>query len=296
MAGTRTYQEVYPSDPLLRSKDVVRPRASDLINLEFFEAEAAEMPCEVFEQHHILINLLDEMQHVENWRDGERRELSLFRDDLVITPAGLECGWRWHVTSRVIIITIWPSELERFAQRELGQLLTKKQLQDIPQTNDPDLSGAAQLLFEALKARSPSSEVMYESLARIFTVKLLERYGERAAPEAEFSKAFTPQHYKRVLDFVAENFGHSIVIADLAEAAGLSEAHFSRQFHKTIGDSPHQFLIRYRVERATEMLADPARALSEIAITCGFSDQAHLTRQFKRFTGQTPRQYRAANA
>ena len=100
---------------------------------------------------------------------------------------------------------------------------------------------------------------MYESLARVFTVKLLERYGEDAAEEAQFSRAFTPRHYKRVLDFLGERYGGSVAIADLATVAGLSEAHFSREFRKTIGDSPHQFLMRYRVEQAIKMIADEAR-------------------------------------
>lgn len=290
----RTYQDIYPSDPLLRSKDVVRPRASELIILEFFEAEAAEMPRERYVQHHVLINLLEEMQRVENWREGEHRETTLRQGDIVITPAGLENGWRWHVRSKVIIITIIPEQLERFAQRELGLLLTERQLRDVPQISDPDLTSAAQLLLSALETRSSGSEVMYESLARVFTVKLLERYGEEAAAEAKFSRAFTARHYKRVLDFVSDHFGDQVAIADLASVAGLSEAHFSREFRKTIGDSPHQFLMRFRVEQAAKMLADPASALSEIAHACGFSDQAHLTRLFKRFMGQTPRQYRAS--
>ena len=87
----------------------------------------------------------------------------------------------------------------------------------------------------------------------MLTVNLLERYGENAAEEAEFS----------------------------------------RQFRKTIGDSPHQFLMRCRMERALGLLTDAGHPLSDIAIACGFSDQAHLTRLFKRFTGKTPRQYRA---
>lgn len=287
------YQDIYPSDPLVRSSEIVRPRASDLIHLEFFEAEGADMPRERFAQHHILINLRVEPHEVENWREGVLHTSVLKTGDVVITPAGLESGWRWDVTSKVIIITIDPPALERFAQRELGLLLTEQQLQSVAHAQDPDLTASAELLLDALRNRSSGSEVMYESLARVFTVKLLESYGEDAAEEAHFSKTFTAQHYKRVLDFVADRFGDPIVISDLARAAGLSEAHFSRQFRKTIGDSPHQFLMRYRVEQASDFLADQGRPISEIAQRCGFSDQAHLTRLFKRFIGQTPRQYRA---
>lgn len=288
------YQDVYPSDPLLRSKDVVRPRASELINLEYFEAAPASMPRERFAQHHILINLLDLPQRVENWRDGVHRDFTYRRNEIVVTPAGVESGWRWHVQSRVIVITIDPAQLERFAERELGLLLTDQQLRDQPQFEDADLTSAAEMLLAALQNRSTGSEVMYESLARIFAVKLLERYGEDAAERAQFSKSFTPAHYKRVLDYLADHFGDQIAIANLASVAGLSEAHFSREFRRTIGDSPHQFLMRYRVEQATKLLADPSSPLSAVAHACGFSDQAHLTRLFKRFTGETPRQYRAA--
>lgn len=288
------YQDVYPSDPLLRSRDVVRPRASELINLEYFEAAPASMPRERFAQHHILINLLDQPQQVENWRDGVHRDFTYRRNEIVVTPAGVETGWRWHVQSRVIVITIDPIQLERFAERELGLLLTDQQLRDQPQFEDADLTSAAEMLLAAMQNRGKGSEVMYESLARIFAVKLLERYGEDAAKRAQFSKSFTPAHYKRVLDYLADHFGDQIAIANLASVAGLSEAHFSREFRRTIGDSPHQFLMRYRVEQATKLLTDPTLQLSAISHACGFSDQAHLTRLFKRFTGQTPRQYRAA--
>jgi len=288
-----TYQDIYPSAALLRSQDVVRPRAAELVNLEFFEAEPGEMPRLRFPQHHILINLRDSMPEVVNWRDGVRHERSLDIADVVITPAGVESGWSWPERSKVIVITIDPEPLGRFAERELGVLLTSRQLRDVPQERDEDLTQAAQLLLSALETRGEGSEIMYESLARVFTVKLLERYGEDAAQKADFSRSFTPSHYKRVLDYLSERYGDPIAIADLATIAGLSEAHFAREFRKTLGDSPHQFLMRYRVEQAIKLMADPARTLGEIAHACGFSDQSHLTRLFRRFTGETPRNFRA---
>ncbi|MEM8918083.1 MAG: AraC family transcriptional regulator [Pseudomonadota bacterium] len=288
----KTYQDSYPSDPLVRSKDILRPRAADLVTLEFFEAEPADMPAQIYDQHHILINLRDEPQRVENWRDGEHRDFTYQRNEIVVTPAGVESGWRWHVRSKVIVITILPTELQRFAERELGMLLTDQQLLDMPQFEDADITSAAELLLEALQSRDTGSEIMYESLARVFTVKLLQKYGDESAEDIRFSKAFTAQHYKRVLDFVADNFGQSLTIEQLAQEAGLSESHFSRLFKRTIGDSPYQFLMRYRLERSEEMLADRRRPLSDIALACGFSDQAHFSRLFKQYCGQTPSQRR----
>lgn len=288
------YQDVYPSDALLRSFDVVRPRAAELLNLEYFEAEPAGMPTAIFDQHHLLLNLQPQAHRVENWRDGTHHDFVFLLHEIVITPAGIESGWRWHSKSQVIVITIDPARLRRFAESELGLILTDRQLRDVPQAPDPELCQAGGMLLEALRVRGTGSEVMYESLARVFLVLLIQRYGEERAPALEFGRGFTAAHYKRVLDFIGERFGQPITIEEMARIAGMSTAHFSRSFKATIGDTPYQFIMEYRVEQARKMLADKTRALIDVALACGFADQPHFTRIFKRLTGQTPREYRAA--
>lgn len=288
------YQDIYPSKALLRSFDVLRPRAADLLNLEYFEAEPAGMPREVFVQHHILINRRTTPMRVENWRDEAHRDFIYEPDEVVVTPAGIRSGWYWHERSRVIVITVLPEKLARFATGELGVLLTDRQLQDTPQCLDADLCQSAAMLLDALRIRGAGSEVMYESLARIFLVKLVQRYGEMRSEGLAFSRGFTTSHYKRVLDFIAAQFGEPVTIEDLARTAGLSTAHFSRLFKEVMGESPYQFLMDYRVEQSKKMLADPSRAMSDIALACGFADQPHFSRIFKRLTGMTPKAFRSS--
>ena len=292
----RTYQEIYPSEPLMRSADQVRPRAANLLSLEYFEADPARMPTETFAQHHILINLKDTPQRVENWRDGKHRDFIFRRNEIVVTPARLKSGWRWHERSKCIVITLDPTKLETFAQSELGILLTDQQLHDLPQFKDVDITSAAIMLLDALRLGGASSDVMFESLARVFLVKLIQKYGDDHTDETLFSSSFTAVHYKRVLNFVAANFEKPIQIEDLAHEAGLSTSHFSRLFKSVIGDSPYQFLMRYRVERAEEMMRDPTNTLIGVALACGFSDQPHLTRIFKQYRGVTPKTWRKANS
>lgn len=291
----KTYQEVYPSVPLLKSSEAVRPRAADLLSLEYFEADPDAMPTEAFSQHHILINLKDEPHRVENWRGGEHRDFTFHRNEIVVTPAGLNSGWRWHARSKCIVITLDPARLEAFTQSELGLLLTTQQLHDLPQFKDEDITSAAVMVLDALRMGGTGSEVMFESFARVFLVKLVQKYGDRRSKEMAFSRGFTARHYKRVLDFVAESYGRPIQIEDIAREAGLSPSHFSRLFKQVIGETPYQFLMQYRVERAGEMLLDPARSMIDVALACGFSDQPHLTRVFKQFKGVTPRTWRKRN-
>ncbi|MEM9419491.1 MAG: AraC family transcriptional regulator [Planctomycetota bacterium] len=290
------YQDIYPSDPLLRSQDEAPASAADLMNLEYFEADPDTMPTQVFTQHHILLNLNDLPHRVENWRGGEHRDFTFRKNEVVVTPAGLESGWRWHLRSKVIVLTIDPDKLDRFCQSELGLLLSRQQLLDHPQFEDEDLVTAAQHALNALRDRGTGSDVMYECLARVLLVKLVRKFGQERADAVAFSASFTAEHYRRVLDLIEAKYAAPLVVEDLAQAASLSPSHFARLFKDTVGESPHAFLTRYRVERAVDQLRDPTRALIDIALACGFSDQPHFSRVFKKITGTTPRQHRQSLA
>ena len=288
----KTYQDIYPEAPLIKSADLDKPMAAELLSLEFFEAEPGEMPYDVFEQHHILLNLKDEPHRVENWRDEEHRDFLLQHNEIIVTPAGVKSGWKWHSQSKVIIITLNPTKLNQFSQHELGIVLGETQLKNIPQFVDADICQAGEMLLDALN--SPvGSAVMFESFARIFLTKLIHKYGLEKSDEIAFNRSFTSSHYKRVLDFIATHFNDNITLEMMAAQAGISTYHFARLFKQTIGQSPHQFLMHYRVEQARKQLAKPNTLIADIAITCGFSDQAHFTRVFKQITGKTPRQFRA---
>ncbi|MGF1484908.1 MAG: helix-turn-helix domain-containing protein [Opitutales bacterium] len=289
----KRYQDIYPESPLLNSEDLERPSAKSLLRLEFFEAAPGQMPQEVFNQHHILFNLRDSPHRLENWRDGVHRDFMYRKDEVIVTPAGVRSGWRWHDRSKCIVITLEPTQLESFAQHELGTLLTDTQLKDTPQFVDPDLTQAAIMLRDALTSELGSA-VMFESFARVFLTKLIQRYGLECDETLAFNQSFTSKHYQKVLDYVAAHFHENLTLEKLSSRAGFSPFHFTRLFKRTIGHTPHQFVMRYRVEQSRKMLLEAQRPIIDIAVSCGFSDQAHFSRVFKRLTGQTPRQYRVS--
>ncbi len=284
------YQDIYPSEPLIQSNDLVRPTAANLLTLEYFEAEPASMPTDRYSQHHIILNLRDEPHRLENWRDGEHRDFIYNQNEIIVTPAGVSSGWKWHVKSKCIIITLDPAKFEKFAQTELGILLSTQQLTDLPQFLDEDITQSGIQLLEALQSKM-GSQVMFESLARVFLTKLILKYGLQAE-EYNFSKSFTAQHYKKVLDYITVNYGNNILLEDMAAIADLSTSHFSRLFKQTIGQSPYQFLMTYRIEQAKKMLDTPNALMIDVAMNCGFSDQAHFSRVFKKIEGVTPKKYR----
>lgn len=97
---------------------------------------------------------------------------------------------------------------------------------------------------------------------------------------------------RRVRDFVDAHLAESINVACLAAVAGLSVFHFSREFKRSLGVTPHNYLVTRRIRRARELLETTDLSLSDIARASGFADQGHMARHFRSLVGSTPRQYR----
>jgi two-component system response regulator YesN len=95
-----------------------------------------------------------------------------------------------------------------------------------------------------------------------------------------------------VLEFMRQNLGGPITRAEAAAVAHLSEGHFSRLFARRCGATFARTLARFRVEKACELLEDPATRLREIALQCGFADQSHFCKVFRRLKGAAPSRYR----
>ncbi len=97
-----------------------------------------------------------------------------------------------------------------------------------------------------------------------------------------------PWQFNRVVRFVESNLAKKIQLRDLAAVTNLSASYFSRTFRSTVGETPHGYVVRRRIGCAQKMIALMDKSLSEIALDCGFADQAHLTRQFRRIVGVSP--------
>ena len=288
----RRYKDIFPSSPLLSSEEFFGLSAVSLMEVRYFQAEPDSMPEDVFEEHHVLLNLNENAHRVHNIRNGQLHDFVFRKNDIVVTPAGVRSGWRWFARSDVIVITLDPEPVRAFAERELGLLLSDQQLSDLPLFADADIVAAGIMLRDAIRQDEIGSVVMFEALARVFLVKLLQKYGQRRPEEIALSAKFTSSHHRRVLDHVEANIGRTIVVEDLAREVGMSPSHFSRVFKEVIGKTPMQYVMTCRIERALKIMADEHVPLSEIAVSCGFADQAHFSRSFKQTVGTTPSKYR----
>jgi AraC-like DNA-binding protein len=101
------------------------------------------------------------------------------------------------------------------------------------------------------------------------------------------------RHLLRAKDLADARYFEPLTVRDLARAAGLSAAHFSREFRRTFGEAPHQYLLTRRLERAAALLRNTDRSVTDICFDVGLTSVGSFTTSFRRIYGTSPSAYRA---
>jgi AraC-like DNA-binding protein len=150
---------------------------------------------------------------------------------------------------------------------------------------------------ERLRAGSGSPAGVYDPAAHtLFRGLLMELDATADTPSS--ASAGTDRHHRQLVQAAAmritERPSQDHPVAELAREAGYSPDHFARVFKQIIGVSPQAYVIRARIDRAKQLLAESSLSISQIADVLGYEDLFFFSRQFKSKTGSTPRQYRAS--
>jgi AraC-like DNA-binding protein len=103
------------------------------------------------------------------------------------------------------------------------------------------------------------------------------------------------RHLLSAKDYVDAHFREPLDVPTLAGVAHLSPAHFSREFRRVFGETPHQYLLTRRLERAAAMLRNTDHSVADICFDVGLASVGSFTTSFRRAYGMTPTAYRAAN-
>jgi AraC-like DNA-binding protein len=108
--------------------------------------------------------------------------------------------------------------------------------------------------------------------------------------------AFVPpaRHLLRARDLADARYFEPLDVDDMAAAAGLSRAHFSREFRRAFGESPHAYLLTRRLERAASLLRSTDRSVADVCLSVGLQSVGSFTTSFTRTYGKSPTAYRAS--
>ena len=113
-----------------------------------------------------------------------------------------------------------------------------------------------------------------------------------SAPGGHIRGGLPPRTVRRISEYIDNNIEQRITVEVLANLASLSVSYFVRAFKQSTGVTPHDYLMRRRVQLTIQLLADTGMSLSAIAHAAGFVDHSHFARRFRHHVGMSPRDYR----
>ena len=106
------------------------------------------------------------------------------------------------------------------------------------------------------------------------------------------SSKMSDYYIKEAINYIEQNFQNNITIEDIAAVCGINRSYFGKIFRNSIGRSPQEFLMNYRMVKATELLKLTSLSIAEIGSAVGYENQLHFSRAFKTIYGISPREWR----
>jgi AraC family transcriptional regulator len=134
-----------------------------------------------------------------------------------------------------------------------------------------------------------SGRLFIDSIAQAIAAALVESRGVLRRPLRRVKCGLTPMQVAKVSEMIHSHLDRDLSLAELA--AGLSTGYFSQMFRTATGQSPHQFVLAARIERAKELLKGSQRVI-DVALRCGFRTQQHFARVFRATCNLSPTEYR----
>lgn len=199
---------------------------------------------------------------------------------LAICPAGYDTSAEADQDLNALLVAVRPDKFA-LAAAEGGTL--DAQLIGRLCGHDQTLLDLAGVLARESVEGYPHGTVFWNETAGHFVDTLATRHA--MGTKAKRNGPLTTDILKRLKEFVVEHLDEPLDVATLAKMTNRSQFHFSRAFTRSVGVSPHRYIVHLRLRRAVEMVRDGKFGLAEIAAKTGFADQSHLTRWVRRVHG-----------
>lgn len=253
---------------------------------------AGETPKLCFDHYAIAITLGQGFQldwQIDEVARGQVQRQMLFHGGMTLIPVKHANWGAWDRPIQGFNLSFKPELLTCNA----AELLSIDQVEVPPQKPlyDPLILQIGLALKADLESQRPGGRLYAESMANALAVHILRNHSAHSHKPVHYLGGLSPTQLKQVTDYINDHLAQELSLEELATVAQLSTFHFCRAFKRSTGFTPHQYVIRQRVERAKQLLKDGKLGIAEVAFICGFTHQSHLNRHFKRLTGVTPKNF-----
>lgn len=146
-------------------------------------------------------------------------------------------------------------------------------------------------LHHEVLAGCPSGRLFAEYMGLSFATTLLSKH-TASRVRLNYRGGLSQTKLRQVTEFIQDNLSGNLTVADMANLVQMGPCHFARAFKESTNMSPHQFVLRRRIERALQLLKEPQVSLAGVAYEVGFSSQGHFSTVFRKAAGVSPSEYR----
>jgi AraC family transcriptional regulator len=236
-----------------------------------------------------LLFTFDAGEGIGAFQDAPARGVSCPQGSFILMAPGFRAHVRRETPLELLSITYGADAL---AGRADLSGYVEAMVADLPFVRtDPGMKTLAQEARRVLLQEAAPDPAYMNALGEAMLARALQAIDQGAQPSR---MAISPFKLRRVVDHIETHLGDKISVAELADLAQLSTAHFARAFRRATGEAPHHFILGRRIERVRELLRDTALDLTTVALRAGFSSHAHMTSAFQKQTGLTPVGWRGA--
>lgn len=221
------------------------------------------------------------------WSGDRMREGTTSKGDVTIKTAGQPAGWLFDKDVDLLVMRFSPAFLDHVAE-ENGLNAGAVELRPSFDGRDDAVKHIGLAMLAEMEAGGASGKVYGDSLATALATHLLRNHGTSPQAASDGRGGLPRGALRRVTDFVNDYLSEDLGLAEMAGVANLSQYHFSRQFKRSTGLSPHQYVIGRRVERARELLSGTDLSVGDVASAVGFTHQSHLAHHVRRHFGVAP--------
>ena len=241
--------------------------------------------------HFVCLHLSEPAPFV--WQSqGKRGKKIIESGSIMLVSRGTEDSVDFPKPMKRILVNLEPGLLRQaLPDDDTGRDV---ELQDQWGVQDLKVDYILRALAADIEAGAPSGRLFGESLLCALAVHLQHSYAVTPPRGAKLRNGLPRARLNRVIEYIEANLDREITLTALAETAGMSAHYFSELFKQSVHASPHQYVLRRRIEIAQQLLNDPAVTVFEASVRSGFTDQSHFTKIFRRVVGVTPTAYRAA--
>ncbi|WP_293324179.1 AraC family transcriptional regulator [Microcoleus sp. PH2017_30_WIL_O_A] len=261
------------------------------LNLIYELEPADEMPETDLEHHFILIAEND--FRASFMLNGSLQEVDYASGDIAIIPATQTIP-RTFVDREVPLIELFlaPEMLARAAFDSVDA----DRLELVPQLHlrDPLIQHMGLALKQELAAGGADSHLYAESMATALAVHLLRRYCSFTPEIKNYTGGLCKYQLRQVFNYIEQNLDGNLSLENLNSAVQISPHYFASLFKQSTGFTPHQYVMKCRIEKAKQLLRRRELTLVEICLAVGFQSQSHFTRVFRQQVKTTPKAYRDA--